>query len=975
MSIPVWITPAGEIGVYPAEISMLFFLEATAELPYLITGYEIISGSLPAGLTLRIDGRLSGIPNIVERDITSTFVVRVKASTAGGETSFADRTFTITITGEATPKFTTPSGSLLTVQDSVWVELPIEYVNPLPNNPILIRVLQGTLPPGLEINEFGLIRGYPNPPETNVNYSPVNTLATVTSATNNFITVLSTSGFAPNRPIIFTGSSLGGITSGTTYYIKQVVNATQITITTIPDGDIFLLNTDSGFMDVLLPQVTTGQPDKRQYTFTLDLLSPKGNDRAEYDITVINQNLPVSQGGPGKPLGTRSPTILNTRPATYNITEDSVNYGYYVLPPADSVTVPGTTYALDELAYIGEFQSDDFFSFRILGKDFDDSQISYVFADLPVWMTGDTQTGWVYGTPVIATDSIEEYTFVARATKTLADTEYASPNINFSLKISNGIKGSITWITDSDLGTIFNATTSYIDIKATSDVALVYELVSAADTLPPNLTLTENGELIGIVAYQPTDNYLSSTQDATFTFTVRAKAADIDLDNFITSEKTFTLTVSQEYTIPTDNLYIKCSPNSVDRNIIRSLLDDEEIIPEKYLFRTNDINFGKAKDVVYAHAYGIYSNGLDAYLEAVQKNHYWKNVTLGSLSTAVARNENNEIIYEVVYSNIIDNLQKYDPKYGVDYRYSTSISEEIYWPRFVDLNLGPWYTGSQEIYTSYIFNQEAEIITNFREYTLLTQDGLPILMNGGIPTFYTSLTPGYARIFYPNSLDNMRLRVEQELGVNYNFRLLPLWMTSQQVDGNTLGYTPAWVIAYTKPAELVNVTSTQTIGIQSSDLYAVVLDSIQDLIIDRPIVFSGNTFGNIVSGQVYYVKSIDTLNSRITLSTSVGGPTYKLVSETGLMSGVFNPISYAEIIKERIENPDYWPFKLNMIDFKIDRFTVDKQITYDFDTNLNPGAWTEYPSATPIPVPEDSQNFYVIFPRKTILPDKTQYNL
>jgi hypothetical protein len=181
-----------------------------------------------------------------------------------------------------------------------------------------------------------------------------------------------------------------------------------------------------------------------------------------------------------------------------------------------------------------------------------------------------------------------------------------------------------------------------------------------------------------------------------------------------------------------------------------------------------------------------------------------------------------------------------------------------------------------------MFNQEAVLITNLRQYDLLTQTGLPILLQQGVPTFYTSLTPGYARILYPNSLENMRKRVEQDLGANYNFRLLPLWMTSQQNDGNTLGFTPAWVICYTKPG------------------------------------FANSVVQNIESN---------------------------------------------------------WPYKLNQINFKIDRFTVGKTLTYNFDTLLEPKAWTRYPSGTPIPNPSDSQDFYVLFPQKTILPTKTQYNL
>jgi hypothetical protein len=126
----------------------------------------------------------------------------------------------------------------------------------------------------------------------------------------------------------------------------------------------------------------------------------------------------------------------------------------------------------------------------------------------------------------------------------------------------------------------------------------------------------------------------------------------------------------------------------------------------------------------------------------------------------------------------------------------------------------------------------------------------------------------------------MRNRVASVLGQEYNSKLLPLWMTSQQENGNTLGYTQAWVICYTKPG-------------------------------------------------------------------------------------------FANTVKANIDNQ--WPHTLNQINFKIDRFTVDKSATYDYDNKLNPPAWTGLPSAQPVPDPLDSKDFYVLFPRQTILPDETQY--
>jgi hypothetical protein len=52
---------------------------------------------------------------------------------------------------------------------------------------------------------------------------------------------------------------------------------------------------------------------------------------------------------------------------------------------------------------------------------------------------------------------------------------------------------------------------------------------------------------------------------------------------------------------------------------------------------------------------------------------------------------------------------------------------------------------------------------------------------------------------YPNSLVNMRDRVVDTVGQTNT--ILPLWMTSKQTNGRVLGFTKAWVIAYTNPGE------------------------------------------------------------------------------------------------------------------------------------------------------------------------------
>lgn len=850
MAQPIWNTPTGSIGTFPATIPMLFQLSSSVVSPATSLTYTLLSGILPSGLSISTTGLISGTPSLVTTDTTSTFTVRVTDNLS----NLRDRTFSITLSGVAIPEFTTPAGSILSTLDSVWIELPIEYSNPDNTNEIIIELQEGLLPPGLEINPAGLIRGYANPPIVNVTLNQVQTNATITDSVSNLITCTNTNQFTIGRPIVFTNTAFGDIAEGDTYYIKTINSSTTFTIAATQNGDIFPLASATGSMTVTLPAISVGQPTIRTYSFVLRLSSNLGSDTATYNITVINQNTPVSQGGPGNTPNSRIPAILNTRPRSFIITDNDPYRGYYILPPI-SPTVN---------AFIGTIRSGEYFTFKIIGYDFDGSSLTYEYIGLPADLTGNTETGWITGTPTLNSTGLSTFNFAVNVYKTDNNSIFTT-NFNFSYNLSNEITDTVIWSTPSYLGSIFNSTISTLNVFAVADTALSYRITSGA--LPPNLILLSNGEITGRVADQPTDTLLEQNAETLFTFTIQAYSP---LYPVVQSSKTFRVTVLQEYTQPTDTLYIKAAPSINDRTILNTLLTSETLIPEAMVYRPNDIYFGKSTSIIYEHVYGIYASAIDQYLAAVTQNHYWRNITLGEIKTAVAKNSLGEIIYEVVYSEVIDNL--INPA-GV------SIQQEIYWPRPIDLSLGPWYTSVTDIYTSYA--------------TVLGQD------------YYTSLTPGYAQTLYPNSLFNMRNRVGQVVGQEYDSRLLPLWMTSQQSNGGTLGYTQAWVICYTKPR----------------------------------IIVDGDAL------------------------------TYAEFEATGLKRTDY--FSYAELIKDNI-NTD-WPYTLNQINFRIDRFSVDKSETYNYDKNLTPPAWTGLPSATPVPDPLDSKDFYVLFPRQTILPDETQY--
>lgn len=926
MAQPIWNTPAGSLGTFPSLVTIVpVQLSASAVLPAITVTYAIISGQLPIGLTMTQDGLIYGVPSAVPENTNYSFVVRATDNYG----NIRDRTFTLSITGAESPSFITPAGMLFTQDDSVWVEYPILYKNTVSNNPVTIRVLQGQLPPGLEINDFGLIRGYPSPPISNINLPLVNTY--IVAISSNVITAISTIGFSEGRPIIFTGDSFGNIISGTTYYIKQILeDGTRFTVSNTPGGAETNFTDAVGYMNATLPNVVQGQPTVQTYSFTLQLDSPIGSDTETYSITIANQQAPTSIGGSAKPKNTRVPTILNTRPATYNIRTNDIDYSYYALPPNGE----GTTYPPDVNAFIGKFNSDDKFTFKILGKDFDNNQLEYVYADLPLGLVGDPVTGWITGNPIIGNKSISEYTFSVTAQK-VANPSIQTPAVNFSFIIQNDMRGDVTWLTPADLGTISNGVVSTLKVQAESDVPLKYRLATGS-TLPPNLNLLSNGEISGVVAYQPTDTLLPPNSTADFTFAIEAYSEFFPV---VASTRTFNVTVDLRFGQPTDTLYIKCTPSVSDRNLLASLLDNTDIIPNDYLYRENDPYFGKANSVIYEHAFGIYASDFDDYVAAVTRNHYWRQLTLGEIKTAVARNEAGEIIYEVVYSEVIDNLT--NPA-------GQSVSKEIFWPRFIPLSLGPWYTSETDIFTSYVEAPDGQ-------------------------QFYTSLSPGFARLLYPNSLPNMREQVGQVLGQEYNSNLLPSWMTSQQRDGSTTGFVPAWVIAYCKPGTNLSVVASATNGITNK----ITVTSTNGFAIGRPVTFTGNTFGNIRTNTVYYVREIVSATEFTISSERTLEQEYSLDTAVGTMTTVLPGISYAEIIKDNIENN--WkdvvgnPCRLNQINFKIDRFTVDKSSTFNYDNNLSPPAWTGLPSGNPAPDPLDSKNFYVLFPRQTILPNNSQY--
>lgn len=60
------------------------------------------------------------------------------------------------------------------------------------------------------------------------------------------LTASETTNFYRDMPIVFTGTTFGGITAGTTYYVKEVCSSTGITLSATPGGAMLTLTNNSG---------------------------------------------------------------------------------------------------------------------------------------------------------------------------------------------------------------------------------------------------------------------------------------------------------------------------------------------------------------------------------------------------------------------------------------------------------------------------------------------------------------------------------------------------------------------------------------------------------------------------------------------------------------------------------------------------------------------------------------------------------
>jgi hypothetical protein len=744
--------------------------------------FEVIAGELPAGIELDNDnGRmigipkaivvLEGVPEAVSRDITSKFAVRAYTKKTAGTITIinrlADRTFSLTVSGENAPEWVTPSGSVGTYFDGSQVlGLQLQYQDNDQPDITVVKLVGGLLPPGLTVSTKGLISGFVKPlsdvgqtagfSRDGQGFStyPFDFATKSSSANYEFILEVTDGKTSALRAFTILVYSRNAMTADDTQFtadntfITADCTPTRVPILLTPEGDIGTYRNDNFF------------------AYKFDGYDGDG-DAFEYTISL------------GGTIGFDTASV-NFQPGSFDYANEGFDQGGLQLPPGLQL---------------------------------------------------DPGTGWLYGfIPDLGITELS-YNFAIRVYKKFNPT-VISGYYFFSMNIIGNVSTQVTWVSPADLGVIDNGaiSTLYIEAINTSGIPLQYRLKSGSTSLlPQGLQLLPEGDIAGRVSFDTfaldggtttfdvkstnRANYNSNptfgistetTFDLVFTFTAEAYS----VNGVVSVFKTFQITVNRAYDEPYNNLYIQAMPPQNDRNLLSSLLQSPDIFPPSLLYRQEDPNFGLSTKVIYQHAYGLTAATQEDYVKALELNHYWKNLVLGEIKTAQATDPvTGKVIYEVVYSEVIDDLVNNE---GV------SVGKEV---------------------------------------TL----AYPVQQGGLEPL----------SVVYPNSLVDMRTQVIDSVGQISN--VLPRWMLSKQADGRTLGFTPAWVICYTKPGKSgqIQYNIKTTFGVQlnkidfKADRYELDRllsknwDSVNKHWVPRP---PSNTTFDIYSELLYPASSNPTIN-------------------------------------------------------------------------------------------------------------------
>jgi hypothetical protein len=599
-----WVTPAGDLGTYAEGLEFSLNLQANNPATGALI-FRVITGKLPPGVQLYQDGRLYGIPNVLEAgtDTARPFTFTIRASNARGQ--LADRTFTIRINSIIPPQLLGVE-DLGAYYDSDLVKIRLLYADTNAGSSLVWSIASGKLPAGLELTQEGIIQGYALAP-------PVGGPAGSAAWDVGDYDIYSWD---------FEGATL------TRSYQFRV---------RLFDG---ILYTD------------------KQYQITI---TAKSYFLIDNSAITADSEFTVDQDGYTYPVVITDPTDLVPVRSNRNY---AFKFNYYYPNPNVKVkwrTYPGSYSNGETFDQMG-------IPFDTVGYDQDDLNLpnGLVLDKETGWLTG--TIGEVLARNNVYTFQVVAYIEVpiSATAVSVRESRPVQFKLNILDSVNDMIEWDTAanlGIIDNGRISTLDIRAHVLKAGMPVDLPLKYSIRSGEySRLPQGLSLLSTGHIAGRTTFDyfsmdrqarlVTTDLGKTTFDSFYTFTVTAETED----GYIYGFKQFTLTVRNVNKKPFENLYIPAFLPQRLRDTFRTALSSVSTIGDgtEVIYRSDDPWFGIPKDFKFLAMVGLRPNTPAEYIQNMVLFHKDKEITFNDLKWAVALDENYNPKYEVVYFEVND---------------------------------------------------------------------------------------------------------------------------------------------------------------------------------------------------------------------------------------------------------------------------------------------------------------------------------
>lgn len=615
---PTWVTPSGIVatvnGLDAVDIQLVADDPNAGPLPL---RYTYVGGFLPDELTLNPNsGRITGIIGNVGAEYVYSFVIR-----ASDGFDFIDRTFAIVVRKTNNPpEWITPSGVIREINEGQFLSLQLVAEDP-EGDEVYYSLISGNLPPNVILNrDTGLLSGAIVDVDSDTEFtftiraddSKSNLIGEALFNEREFTIRVLDGALNLNKPpewVTLSGALING-TEGQAYYAK--VEATD------PDGG----------------------PQPIKYTLVGGFL-PNG--------LALNQNSGIISGYP------TDADIIDTTETFIIRAFDGVSFTdrtfSITIFDVDNINLPPEWITPGVPSSLGQFPELTPVVIGLQASDPEDDPLTYsiVAGVFPPGLTLDLNTGLISGTPLdVASDTV--FIFTAR----VAD-EDGFADRDFSIEVLNVINLAPVWTTAPGLLGSFNESSplSIALLAVDPDVgpsSLSFNVTSGS--LPPGLSLDSS---TGIISGTPSDVGL----DTLFTF-------DVTVDDglaFVPRSFDIEILDVPAFLGPTTELSVALTgPNKLEWKE----WNNDSLIPDVDLYMDGNPDYGRVgfdpsdefPKVFITN--NLYTNDPTEVFGLFGTHHMTFRALIGILDYAVVRDPDDNVVYEVIYQNIVDPQQGSD---------------------------------------------------------------------------------------------------------------------------------------------------------------------------------------------------------------------------------------------------------------------------------------------------------------------------